>query len=103
LAADETQVGLHVLLYGCCLLLTHLPAYVCCAGLRKLALLTADGFEAACCANAAWLEDVIMHLLCVLALDRFADYVSDQVGFHWLCLHVGTCVHAWLRCMLLRA
>lgn len=21
-----------------------------------------------------------MHLLCVLALDRFADYVSDQVG-----------------------
>lgn len=36
-------------------------------------------FEAAAAANAAWLEDVIMHLLCVLALDRFADYVSDQV------------------------
>jgi TATA-binding protein-associated factor len=41
---------------------------------------TPDAFEAAACANAAWLEDVIMHLLCVLALDRFADYVSDQVG-----------------------
>jgi hypothetical protein len=49
-------------------------------GLRNMALVTADAFEAACCANAAWLEDVIMHLLCVLALDRFADYVSDQVG-----------------------
>jgi hypothetical protein len=53
---------------------------MCCAGLRNLAPVTADAFEAACCANAAWLEDVIMHLLCVLALDRFADYVADQVG-----------------------
>jgi hypothetical protein len=51
-----------------------------CAGRRNLALVTPDAFEAAACANAAWLEDVIMHLLCVLALDRFADYVSDQVS-----------------------
>jgi hypothetical protein len=36
--------------------------------------------EAAAISNAAWLEDVVVHLLCVLALDRFADYVSDQVG-----------------------
>lgn len=49
------------------------------AGRRNLALVTPDAFEAAACANAAWLEDMIMHLLCVLALDRFADYVSDQV------------------------
>lgn len=35
---------------------------------------------AASTANAAWLEDVVVHLLCVLALDRFADYVSDQVS-----------------------
>jgi hypothetical protein len=35
--------------------------------------------EAAAVANAAWLEDVVGHLLAVLALDRFADYVSDQV------------------------
>lgn len=26
-----------------------------------------------------WLEDVALRLLCVLALDRFADFVSDQV------------------------
>ena len=26
-----------------------------------------------------WLEDCVVHLLCVLALDRFADFVSDQV------------------------
>jgi hypothetical protein len=50
------------------------------AGLRKLAAVGAAQVEAAAIANAAWLEDVVMHLLCVLALDRFADYVSDQVG-----------------------
>lgn len=50
------------------------------AGLRKLAAVSSAQVEAAAIANAAWLEDVVMHLLCVLALDRFADYVSDQVG-----------------------
>lgn len=49
------------------------------SGLRKLAAVSAAQVEAAAIANAAWLEDVVMHLLCVLALDRFADYVSDQV------------------------
>ncbi|ODV92971.1 hypothetical protein CANCADRAFT_30966 [Tortispora caseinolytica NRRL Y-17796] len=29
--------------------------------------------------NASWLEDVASRLCCVLALDRFGDYVSDQV------------------------
>ena len=29
--------------------------------------------------NASWLEDCAIHLLCTLALDRFGDYVSDQV------------------------
>ncbi|XP_026686153.1 TATA-binding protein-associated factor 172 isoform X2 [Diaphorina citri] len=29
--------------------------------------------------NRAWLEDVSVRLLCVLALDRFGDFVSDQV------------------------
>ncbi|KAF6253887.1 SNF2 family N-terminal domain-containing protein [Scenedesmus sp. NREL 46B-D3] len=48
-------------------------------GLRNVALVSPGAFEAAATANAAWLEDVVMHLLCVLALDRFADYVSDQV------------------------
>jgi TATA-binding protein-associated factor len=26
-----------------------------------------------------WLEDTSLRLLCVLALDRFGDFVSDQV------------------------
>eukprot|EP00873_Tetraselmis_striata_P035112 jgi/Tetstr1/455376/TSEL_042208.t1 len=30
-------------------------------------------------ANNAWLQDSIVRLMCVLALDRFGDYVSDQV------------------------
>ena len=30
--------------------------------------------------NREWLEDCAVHLLCVLALDRFADFISDQVG-----------------------
>lgn len=49
------------------------------AGLRRLGVVLPDMVDAAAAANAAWLEDVIEHLLCVLALDRFADYVSDQV------------------------
>eukprot|EP00878_Enallax_costatus_P025679 GHUV01027498.1.p1 GENE.GHUV01027498.1~~GHUV01027498.1.p1 ORF type:complete len:859 (+),score=296.21 GHUV01027498.1:363-2939(+) len=48
-------------------------------GLRRLGVVLPDTLEQASAANAAWLEDVIEHLLCVLALDRFADYVSDQV------------------------
>lgn len=50
------------------------------AGLRRLGMVMPDAVESAAAANAAWLEDVIEHLLCVLALDRFADYVSDQVS-----------------------
>lgn len=49
------------------------------AGLRRLGVVLPEAVESASAANAAWLEDVIEHLLCVLALDRFADYVSDQV------------------------
>lgn len=26
-----------------------------------------------------WLEDLTLRLLCVLALDRFGDFISDQV------------------------
>ncbi len=29
--------------------------------------------------NAAFLDDVAIRLLCVFALDRFCDFVSDQV------------------------
>lgn len=73
---------------GCC----------CPTGRRNLALVTPDAFEAAACANAAWLEDMIMHLLCVLALDRFADYVSDQVGVvaYGMCMMQGPqCFGQW--------
>ena len=30
-------------------------------------------------ATQSWLEDAAIRLLCVFALDRFADFVSDQV------------------------
>ena len=30
-------------------------------------------------ANIEWLEDTALRLLCVFALDRFGDYVSDEV------------------------
>ncbi|KAG7669536.1 hypothetical protein KSW81_007689 [Nannochloris sp. 'desiccata'] len=29
--------------------------------------------------NTSWLEDCAIHMLCTLALDRFGDYLSDQV------------------------
>lgn len=29
--------------------------------------------------HSLWLEDIVVRLLCVLALDRFGDYISDQV------------------------
>lgn len=29
--------------------------------------------------NQAWLEDVGLRLLCVLALDHFGDFLGDQV------------------------
>ena len=35
--------------------------------------------SAAAAANVGWIEDCIVRAVCVLALDRFADYVSDQV------------------------
>ncbi len=49
------------------------------AGLRTLAAVDGAAVAAAAGANAAWLEDCIVLLLCVLALDRFGDYGSDQV------------------------
>ena len=30
--------------------------------------------------NQLWLEDLALRLICVLALDRFGDFVSDEVG-----------------------
>jgi hypothetical protein len=38
---------------------------------------------AAARANAAWLEDMAVRLLCLLSLDRFGDYV---VGHRTLCI-----------------
>ena len=45
---------------------------------------TAQHVEAARQGNARWLEDCTIRLLCVLALDRFGDFTSDQVE----CLHL---------------
>lgn len=30
--------------------------------------------------NALWLEDLSVRLICVMALDRFGDFVSDEVS-----------------------
>lgn len=30
--------------------------------------------------NMKWMENMAVHLLCVLALDRFGDFVSDEVS-----------------------
>jgi hypothetical protein len=73
---------------------------------RKLAAIAPAQAEAAGIANAAWLEDVVMHLLCVLALDRFADYVSDQVPLDFA-TRTQSAAHGivysvclWLQCYL---
>lgn len=50
------------------------------SGKRALGEVTPEDAGAAAAANAAWLEDCVIRLLCVLALDRFGDFVSDQVN-----------------------
>ena len=32
-------------------------------------------------ANELWLEDMSLKLLCVFALDRFGDFVTDEVAY----------------------
>ncbi|KAG2490891.1 hypothetical protein HYH03_010808 [Edaphochlamys debaryana] len=49
------------------------------SGKRGLGLISPEHVAAARSANRRWLEDCCAHLLCVLALDRFGDYGSDQV------------------------
>jgi len=51
-----------------------------CTGKRKLGSVSCEALSAAVAANSQWLEECVMLLLCVLSLDRFADYGSDQVG-----------------------
>ena len=34
--------------------------------------------------NQRWLEDLALRLICVLALDKFGDYVSDEVRLNFL-------------------
>ncbi|MEW5306068.1 MAG: hypothetical protein WDW36_008565 [Sanguina aurantia] len=48
------------------------------SGLQQLQNVTWQQVEAAGDANKRWLEDCIVMLVCVLALDRFGDYGSDQ-------------------------
>jgi TATA-binding protein-associated factor len=31
-------------------------------------------------ANRQWLEDLALRIVCILALDRFGDFVSDEVS-----------------------
>ncbi|XP_013387250.1 TATA-binding protein-associated factor 172-like [Lingula anatina] len=45
-------------------------------GAGKMVDISADQMTTA---NQLWLEDVALRLLCVMALDRFGDFVSDEV------------------------
>lgn len=54
--------------------------------------MTTQDVETARHSNQQWLEDCSIRLLCVLALDRFGDFTSDQVG---ICAATQqTCVYA---------
>lgn len=52
----------------------------CWSGKRRLGEVSPELVATAAEANRSWLEDCLVLLLCVLALDRFADYGSDQVS-----------------------
>ena len=60
-------------------------------GRLQLQAVTAQDVEAARHSNRQWLEDCTIRLLCVLALDRFGDFTSDQVTPTYLC---RACAHA---------
>jgi len=64
-----------------------------CAGKRNLGDITCAALSEAVAANTRWLEECVMLLLCVLSLDRFADYGSDQVC---ACVCVRVCVCAYV-------
>lgn len=49
------------------------------SGRPQLAPATAADAAATAASNEAWLVDCALRLLCTLALDRFGDFVSDQV------------------------
>lgn len=46
------------------------------SGAGKSVFMTPDEMEAG---HVRWLEDAVLRLLCVLSLDRFGDFISDQV------------------------
>ena len=48
-------------------------------------------------ANQKWLEDASIRLLCVFALDRFADFVSDQVYTLSLIVFHNAMQRVWLH------
>jgi hypothetical protein len=48
-------------------------------GRLELQGVTPQDVDAALHSNTRWLEDCSIRLLCVLALDRFGDFTSDQV------------------------
>lgn len=48
-------------------------------GKPTLLPITEEDLERAKIDNSTWIEECVMHLICVLALDRFGDYISDGV------------------------
>lgn len=66
------------------------------SGLMKLELVSPQAAAEAWRGNQRWLEDCITKLLCVLGLDRFGDFTSEQVGRLMLtssCMYVATWDH----------
>jgi hypothetical protein len=65
------------------------------SGPLQLGHVTQDDVMKAAANNLDWLEGCVLHLLCILALDRFADYVSDQV---WSCFPPISSAHCEQPC-----
>lgn len=61
--------------------------------------MTPQDVDAALLSNSRWLEDCSIRLLCVLALDRFGDFTSDQVHHHVMAILQPVC--AWFLDMVL--
>lgn len=83
--------GLTVLILELCWAGWALPGGT---GLLQLEHVTQDVVSSARSSNLQWLEDCAVRLLCVLALDRFGDFTSDQV---LQCLSATTSRHTQHR------
>ena len=60
-------------------------------------LITADlSWDENLVAHEKWCNDLAVKFLCIFVLDRFGDFVSDQVCSLWLCLTLPSLTHRTL-------